>query len=357
MLVVTGGEAMYADMGHFGSKPIRLSWFSLTYPALLLNYFKQGAFLLSGQPVLSNNIFFSMVPSWGLYPMIGLATLATIIASQALITGAFSLTTQAMSLGLIPYLNARHTHDEHEGQIYVPAVNWALYIGCMLLVIGFQTSSNLASTYGLAVSVWKWGQVKSLAVFIPLAVIDGMFLFANSLKILQGGYVPLLIGVVVLAVMKTWLWGRQFVKKTYTTVPTMTVDELIKYKEEHDVSIPRSIFILTPEYVNNSTSRVPFLKQIFWERYGLLPKHLVFLTVSFIRQPHVDDKSRFEVHELFSSTTKGSITSVKINFGFMEERTSKLCLKNLQAIISSILMKTWMSGYSMWPMNVYMLSR
>jgi KUP system potassium uptake protein len=277
--------------------------------------------------------------------MIGLATLATIIASQALITGAFSLATQAMSLGLIPYLKVRHTHDDHEGQIYVPAVNWALYIGCILLVIGFKTSSNLASAYGLAVSgvmlvttlamipvatsLWKWNIVKSLAIFVPLATIDAMFLFANSLKAFQGGYVPLFIGIAVLVVMKTWLWGRQYVKKTYSMVPTMSVDELIKYKKSHDTTIPRSIFILTPEFVDHTSTQVPFLKQIFWERYGLLPKHLVFLTVAFMRQPHVDDKSRFEIHQLFASKTKGSITSVKMNFGFMEEANVEGVLKEL----------------------------
>ena len=152
MLCVTGGEAMYADMGHFGRSPIRISWFGLTYPALILNYFGQGAFLLSGQTPIAGNIFFSIVPTPILYPMVLLATMATVIASQALISGGFSLFTQAVGLGLLPRTKINHTHEEHIGQIYVPFVNWALYIGCVALVFMFRSSSALAAAYGLAVS-------------------------------------------------------------------------------------------------------------------------------------------------------------------------------------------------------------
>lgn len=344
MLVVTGGEAMYADMGHFGRRPIRLSWFSVVYPALFLNYLGQGAYLLSGHPIISQNIFFSMVPSWGLYPMIILATMATIIASQALITGAFSLSTQAMSLGLIPYLKTIHTHHEHEGQIYVPFVNWALYIGCVLLVFAFKTSSNLASAYGLAVSgvmlvttmsmipiakyYWSWSWAKALALFVPLAFIDSLFLSANSLKIFQGGYVPLLIGLAVLVIMKTWQWGRQHVKDTYSNIRSMTMSELIKMKKAQQYSLPRSIVIMTPDVIKEKHDHVPFLKQVFVDRYGTLPKHLIFLSVVMHREPHLHS-NRYEITKFYDSKTQGSIISVQMNFGFMEEPNVEEMLQGL----------------------------
>lgn len=186
MLVITGGEAMYADMGHFGKFPIRISWYTIAYPALLLNYFGQGAYLLSGKEIIQQNIFFSMVPSFLLIPMVVLATAATVIASQALISGAFSLASQGISLGLFPYLPTKHTHHEHEGQVYIPFVNWSLYIGAVLLVVIFQSSSRLASAYGLAVSgdmivttiglivvakeLWKWKPWAVAGLFIPFLI-------------------------------------------------------------------------------------------------------------------------------------------------------------------------------------------
>jgi KUP system potassium uptake protein len=344
MLVVTGGEAMYADMGHFGRKPIRMSWFSAVYPALILNYLGQGAYLLSGHPIISGNIFFSMVPAWALYPMIALATLATIIASQALITGAFSLTTQAIALGLVPYLKTIHTHQEHEGQIYVPFVNWALFIGCVLLVFMFKNSSNLASAYGLAVSgvmlvttlsmipiarkSWNWSRWKALLIFLPLAGIDLMFLCANSLKIFQGGYVPLLIGLFVLVVMKTWQWGRTHVKETYSNIRSMTVNELVKMKKEQKFFLPRPIVIMAPEVLTKPTDHIPFLKQVFVDRYGALPKHLIFLSIVSHREPHLHTK-RFEITKFYESKAKGSIVSVQMNFGFMEEKSVEGMLEGL----------------------------
>ena len=172
MLVVTGGEAMYADLGHFGVLPIRMSWFGLVYPALLLNYLGQGAFLLSGAPIVGGKIFYSLVPPGLLYPMILLATAATIIASQALISAAFSLASQATALGLFPRLNVLHTHHAHAGQIYIPFVNWALYAGCIVLVIAFGSSAALGAAYGLAVSgvmvITSAGDVSGLEAVLGL---------------------------------------------------------------------------------------------------------------------------------------------------------------------------------------------
>ena len=210
MLVVTGGEALYADMGHFGRGPIRLSWFAVVFPALLLNYLGQGAYLLRGGAVVADNLFYSMVPKPLLFPMILLAAAATVIASQALISGVFSLFAQATALGLFPRLNVVHTHEERSGQIYSPFVNWALFLGCVLLVLGFTKSMALASAYGLAVSgnmlvtslsmiavahlCWKWNAVRALSLFGWFVLVDATFLSANSLKLIDGGYIPLTIG-------------------------------------------------------------------------------------------------------------------------------------------------------------------
>jgi len=346
MLVVTGGEAMYADMGHFGKSAIRMSWFGLTYVALLLSYLGQGAYMLSGKPVIAENLFFSMVPHMFLIPMILLATLATIIASQALITGTFSLMSQAIGLGLFPLLRRINTHEEHAGQIYIPAINWGLYIGCVLLVLVFQSSSNLAAAYGLAVSgvmlvttlsmivvsqhYWKWSQALSLVVFLPLALIDFVFLSANSLKVLQGGYVPLAIGVTVLLVMRNWKWGRSVISKTYAQIPSMTMKELVAIKKQQTQFLPRPIVIMTPEQVRQKNDLVPFLEEVFWERYGMLPKHLLFLNVSMEDVPYCDD-NRYEVTKFYEDPDKGSIISVIVRFGFMEDPDVEDVLEGIAA--------------------------
>ncbi|PWU22435.1 potassium transporter Kup [Candidatus Cerribacteria bacterium 'Amazon FNV 2010 28 9'] len=346
MLVVTGGEAMYADMGHFGRSAIRISWFGLTYIALLLSYFGQGAFLLSGKAIIAENIFYSMVPSMFLIPMIILATLATIIASQALITGAFSLASQAVGLGLFPLLKRINTHAAHAGQIYLPMVNWSLYVGCVLLVLMFKNSTNLAAAYGLAVSgvmlvttlsmivisqkFWKWNQWLSLSIFLPLAAIDFVFLSANSLKIFQGGYVPLLIGLAILFTMQTWRWGRKIVARTYAQIPSMTIKELVAIKKQQTQFLPRPIVIMTPEFVSKKTDKVPFLEEIFWERYGMMPKHLLFINVSMEDEPYCYE-GRYEVTKFYEDEQKGSIISVLVRFGFMEDPNVEDVLEGVAA--------------------------
>ena len=225
-LVVTGGEALYADMGHFGRRPIQLSWYVLVLPALLLNYFGQAA-LLGASPELIESPFYQMAPSWGTWPLALLATLATIIASQALISGAFSLTAQAVQLDYLPRVKIVHTSAHHVGQIYVPVVNWLLMLGCVGLVLGFQSSSNLASAYGIAVTMtmlittllfyrvaregWAWSTLKALAVCIPLLVVDIAFVAANIPKVATGGWFPLVVGLLLVTLMTTWRQGRQLV--------------------------------------------------------------------------------------------------------------------------------------------------
>ena len=335
MLVVTGGEAMYADMGHFGRLPIRLSWFSIVYPALIINYLGQGAFILGGGEVIEENLFFSMVPKSLLLPMVVLATMATIIASQALITGAFSLATQAVNLKLFPFLKIDHTHEEHEGQIYVPFVNWLLYVGCVILVIVFGSSSNLASAYGLAVSgvmlittismiavstkLWGWKPWFAYTFFGLLAVIDSVFLFANSLKFLAGGYVPVGVAVVFYILMQTWKWGSDKVSDAYSKIDKMTVKELINIKVENKYSIPSTMVFLTKNSLTRVSDTVPLVEQIVWQRYKALPKNLLFLTVIAKKTPHIKDSDRYSIKKFYEDTARGSIYSVILRHGFMEE--------------------------------------
>lgn len=333
ILVITGGEALYADMGHFGKNSIRLSWFGLVFPALVINYLGQGAFLLSSQPLINHNIFYSMVPAWGLMPMVILATLATIIASQALITGAFSLITQGIHLGYLPHLKVIHTHQEHAGQIYVPFVNFSLLVGCIFLVIMFQTSSHLASAYGLAVAyvmfvttlsvilvarhLWQWPLFKTFLVFSPLLIIDFSLLISNSFKFFSGGYIPLIIGVSILLIMKIWHWGKQITHQKYHKYSSMTMNQLIKYKQDSAVQIPKSFIVMTPYGPKKLNHKIVLLEQILLDRYGLIPKHLTFITVVVHNVPYYQD-NRFTIIRFFDDPEKGSITSIRINYGFME---------------------------------------
>lgn len=224
VLAVTGGEALYADMGHFGRMPIKTAWFAFVLPALLLNYFGQGALVIHN-PEAAQNPFYLLAPSWALYPMVALATLATVIASQAVISGAFSVTRQAMQLGYSPRLEVQHTSEREIGQVYLPAINWALLAAIIALVLGFRSSSNLAAAYGIAVTgtmaidtilavvvargLWGWGWARAGLVAAFFLVIDLSFFSANALKIPQGGWFPLAVGVVVFTLLSTWKSGRR----------------------------------------------------------------------------------------------------------------------------------------------------
>ncbi len=227
-LVVTGGEALYADLGHFGRGPIRFAWLFVALPALTLNYLGQGALLLT-KPEAIENPFFLLYPEWALFPMIGLATMATVIASQAVITGAYSLTQQAIQLGMLPRFEIKHTSESQFGQIYMPRVNTILLLGVLLLVTQFRSSSALASAYGIAVTGtmvvttllamivifkgWKWPLWAMLAMMLPFLAIDTTFLSANLLKVFHGGWVPLLIGALVMLVMITWRKGAKILRR------------------------------------------------------------------------------------------------------------------------------------------------
>ncbi|WP_151751159.1 potassium transporter Kup [Acinetobacter bereziniae] len=226
ILTVTGGEALYADMGHFGRLPIRLGWFIIVLPCLLLNYAGQGALLLR-DPSAIENPFYLLVPEWSLYPMIALATAAAVIASQAVITGVFSMANQAIQLRYLPRLTVHHTSDVEQGQIYLPFINWILFVSILLLIVIFQNSANLANAYGVAVTMtmlcdtiliaflaygfWRWPKWKVALFAVPFLVIDSVFIGSTSLKIISGGWVPILIGAIVFTILMTWKTGREIV--------------------------------------------------------------------------------------------------------------------------------------------------
>ena len=349
VLAVTGTEALYADLGHFGRKPIRLSFVSVVYPALLLNYLGQGAYLLSGQPVAMDNVFYSLVPSSLLIPMVILATFATIIASQALISGAFSLASQAIALGLFPRLKIVNTHEHHAGQIYVPFINAGLYVGCVSLVLGFRSSAALAAAYGLAVSgvmcgttiamiavariLWKWRPLTIGLVFAVVIPVDLSFLAANAMKFLDGGYIPLAIGLTLFSAMAVWRWGRKLTSAGYSAKRTMTVRELIELRAKQPAFIDRNVILMVPKPLTSLDQNTPALLQLFWDRYGMLPRNLLFVEVLHKKVPYVHE-NRYKVTALsrdLAHPERGSVLSVAVSFGYFEDPNVESVLVSLAA--------------------------
>jgi KUP system potassium uptake protein len=361
MLVVTGGEALYADMGHFGRLPIRLSWFVVVMPCLMLNYLGQGAFLLQGKAVVGGNLFYSLVPSPILVPVVLLAAMATIIASQALISGAFSLAAQGVNLGLLPRLRIQHTHEHQAGQIYISFVNWALYIGCVLLVLAFHSSARLASAYGLAVSgvmvittlsmiliaqkLWGWSKITSIILFVPLFMLDLMFLTANSLKFLEGGYVPIAIGLALYIIMITWRWGKRYWNATLDDFSTITMADVLELKQHQRHSSERSLLILTNHHATKLTDKVPPLLELFINRYHTLPNHIISLTIVRTRTPYVDPQERYNITQFENDHVKGtSLLSIAANFGFLEQTDVEQVIKDIasrQDLTPNDNMKDW----------------
>jgi len=329
VLCVTGGEALYADMGHFGRGPIRIAWFALVYPALVINYFGQGARLMDQSPVSENNLFYSLVPSWALLPMVVLATCATIIASQALISGAYSLTRQAIGLGFFPRMKIVHTSSSMHGQIYMPGVNWLLLIGCLSLVVGFKSSTNLGAAYGIAVTGtmavttfgfyvvatenWGWNKWWVLPICAIFILIDTAFFVSNSLKFIEGGFVPIVIAFGLFFLMKIWNWGRIRLANIYTQVDVALEDLLALKGVEWQGRIPSRISFFTPLPVRDVKSFIPLTLQTFISRYHVLPQGLTFITVNVSQKPYEegDRVQRYELPE--------GIVSYVITYGFMEE--------------------------------------
>jgi len=343
VLVLTGGEAMYADMGHFGANPIRLSWFLMVYPALILNYLGQGAFLLGGGQRVGGNLFYSMVPSDWLYPMVVLATLATVIASQALISGAFSLASQSIALEVMPRLKVRHTHHDHVGQVYLPFINWSLYLGCVILVITFGSSESLGAAYGLAESgvmvttstamffiarrYWHWSVWRAATLFGCFAVVDCAFLVANSIKFMEGGFVPILIGCAIFVTMATWRWGRKATFDAYAANYTMPMNEMIAHHRDLPSFIERTSILMVPVVVHSNKVRTPTLLQMMWKRTGALPRNIIYVQVKHLKVPFMHG-NRYSVHVL-ERNERGSIIHVQMQFGFMEDPNVEIALQEM----------------------------
>jgi len=321
-LVVTGGEALYADMGHFGRRPIMYGWYALVLPALLLNYWGQGALLLK-EPEAIEAVFFSMAPQSLALPLTILATMATIIASQALISGVFSLTQQAVQLDYLPRIRILHTSHQHSGQIYVPLVNWALMIACVGLVVGFQTSSNLAAAYGIAVTMtmaittliffrvltdrWHWATWKAFVLCVPLFIVEMGFLGANLVKIPHGGWFALTVGVVLMLQMATWRRGRQLVsqrirrgQQPLATVLAANADA--KRVSGTGVFLFKDLGQAPPALINNL------------EHNKVLHRTTLIVSVDTADAPRVDPAERASVTRI-----EPGVFQVVISYGFMEE--------------------------------------
>jgi KUP system potassium uptake protein len=335
-LAVTGAEALYVDLGHFGRKPIVLAWLAIVFPCLLLNYFGQGAFVLAngGRPT---NPFFQMLPDWVLMPMVGLATAATVIASQAVISGAFSLTRQAVQLNLLPRIEVQHTSEMQLGQIYMPRVNLLIALGVMLLVVGFGSSSSLASAYGISVTgemlmttillfvvmrkLWKWKLALALALALLFGIIDSGFFLANVVKIFEGGWVSITVACVMGLVMSTWIRGSRYLfdKTRRNEIPLdFLAGNLLKKKPQ---LVSGTAVFLTSDPLSAPTALMHSLKH-----YKVLHEQNVILSVVTAPQPVVPDSERVKmetVNELFMRVT--------LTFGYMEQpnipRALAICRK------------------------------
>jgi len=343
VLVVGGAEAMYADLGHFGARPIRMGWFAIVFPALILNYLGQGALMLHAPPAGGASLFYSMVPQTLLYPVIGLATLAAVIASQSLISGAFSLASQAIALGLFPRLHVVHTHHSHEGQIYIPFINWALFAGCASLVIVFQSSTSLTPALSLAVAgvmavtsmaliplaglQWRWTTLSTASIFGSFLLVQLVFFAASSLRLLDGGYIPLSVGLGVFAVMRTWRWGRKATFAAYTAKNTMTMRKLVHLHKNQTAYMERIALLMTPKHLASLSDHAPALLQLMYDRYGILPRHLIFVEVAHRKVPYIHD-GRYNV-KVFHKDEACSVIAVTIEFGFMEEPNVEAVLEEM----------------------------
>lgn len=333
-LVVTGGEALYADMGHFGMRPIRLAWFAIVLPALLLNYFGQGALLLE-DPATAENPFYRLAPSWGLYPLVLLATSAAIIASQAIITGAFSLTMQAVQLGFSPRLKINHTSSREFGQIYIPAVNWALMLGCIAIVVGFRTSSNLAAAYGVAVTStmvittilfyvvarnrWGWGLLPAGLLTGFFLIIDLSFFGANIIKVTHGGWFPLLLAALVFIVMTTWKKGRRILNERIQS-EAQPLEEFLEEVARH----PPGRVPGTAVFMNGQATRTPPALMHNLEHNKVLHQRVIFITVKTRQVPYVSLDQRVEVESIGNGFYR-----MRVFYGYMEDPDIPKVLESL----------------------------
>jgi KUP system potassium uptake protein len=344
-LAVTGAEALYADLGHFGKAPIRIAWIAIVLPALTLNYFGQGAALLL-RPELLENPFFLTVPAWSLMPMVGLATAATIIASQAVITGAFSLTRQAVQLGLLPRMQVNFTSAQEAGQIYMPQVNWLLFAGVVALTLIFQSSSALSTAYGIAVTGtmvvtsilaifviknrWKWRMGATLAVMLPLLAMDLVFLGANSLKIAEGGWVPLVLGFAGMCIMAIWRKGQKDLLKSSRKLD-LPLRPFLNRLESSDVHrISGNGVFLTSDAGHAPVALLHSLKH-----FKVLHENNIIVTVTTADTPYVDQARRAKITQ-----HSAGFTAIVLEFGYLETPDIPKALAAVQAGFASAGMNT-----------------
>ena len=335
-LVVTGGEALYADIGHFGTAPIRLTWFAVVLPALTLNYLGQGALLLI-EPDAAVNPFYRMAPPWALYPLVVLATAAAVIASQAIISGAFSLTMQAIQLGYSPRLRAIYTSERVIGQIYVPVVNWGLMLACVALVLGFRTSSNLAAAYGVAITTtmlittvlfyvvarrrWHWPAAAALPIAAFFITIDLAFFGANMLKIAHGGWFPLLVSAAVLFLMLTWRKGRRVLRSRLGEICIPLNDFISELKTQNIRRVPG-----TAVYMSGNRYGTPLALLHNLKHNKVLHEEVVLLTVRTEEVPYLTNpRDRVALENL-----REGFWRAQIHFGFMEKPNVPVALDRVK---------------------------
>jgi len=333
-LVATGGEALYADLGHFGEAAIQIDWFFIVAPSLTLNYLGQGALLLS-DPGAADNPFYRMAPQWALYPLLILATMATVIASQAVISGVFSLTRQAVQLGFAPRMEIVHTSSREIGQIYVPLANWGLMLATIGIVLGFRSSSNVAAAYGVAVTttmiittllayvtsrrVWKWRRSYAIALTGLFLAVDLAFFGANIIKVEQGGWFPLLVAAIVFAVFATWKQGRNRLSRELASAalpPTVVIDDI---QRGRIVRVSGTAVYLTGDQKGTPSALLHNIKHC-----KVVHERNVFLTVLTEDVPHVSDNRRVSVAEL-----GGNFHRIIVRYGFMEDPNVPEVLSNL----------------------------
>lgn len=324
VLCITGAEALYADMGHFGAKPIQTAWLGYVMPALLINYFGQGSLLLAN-PGAVENPFYLLAPEWAMYPLVTLSTLATIIASQAVISGSFSITQQAIQLGYTPRLEIQHTSDKEIGQIYLPGINWLLLISIVALVIEFGSSSNLAAAYGIAVTgtmlitnilaiavairLWHWSPLRAVLGATPFICIDLGFFLANSVKIPDGGWFPLVFGLAIFILLTTWKRGRELLGERLAA-DAMGLKPFIRSMTDDGVArVPGTAVFLTP-----NAELVPHAMLHSLKHYKALHEQIIILSVEVFDVPYVPTIDRVEVHRL-----DGNFIQVIVQYGFKDE--------------------------------------
>ncbi|MCY2956461.1 MAG: potassium transporter Kup [Planctomycetota bacterium] len=340
-LCVTGAETLYADLGHFGRTPITRAWFAIVFPALLLNYFGQGALLL-GNPKFQENPFFYLAPEWALYPMVALSTVASVIASQAVISGAFSLTTQAIQLGFLPRLEILHTSSEERGQVYMPWINRLLLLSCIGLALGFQSSSRLAGAYGIALTMtmlldsllffiaartmWQWPIWKAGALCSVFIGLELVFFSANATKLLQGGWFPLLVALVLFTVMSTWRTGRKRLGERLAASSHPLASLMTSLERGGVLRVPGTAF-----YMSGNPSGTPIALLHNLKHNKVLHQHVVLLTFTAQDIPHVDEFARVQIEPLPLGFQR-----VTANFGFMERPRLDIVIKACERIGSPL---------------------